>query len=66
MTTINDDIFSRSRLPCEEEYQPQNTEDIVRPSVKRHKLGTTTITNKVSDAKEDIGIIIVLLPTYLV
>lgn len=48
------EIFSR--VPCEEEINQESKPDdeSKQPSVKRHKLGTTTITNTVTDNKEDL------------
>lgn len=45
------------RVPCEEEINQESKPDdeSKRPSVKRHKLGTTTITNTVTDNKEDLS-----------
>ena len=47
-------FFVTYRIPCEEDHQ-KFYQDITRPSVKRHKLGTTTVTNQTSKNDEDIG-----------
>eukprot|EP00111_Clytia_hemisphaerica_P013811 TCONS_00040652-protein len=44
------------RVPCDESTHPVTTSEVKRPSVKRHKLGTTTISNLASKTSEELGI----------
>ncbi|XP_066918866.1 rho guanine nucleotide exchange factor 18-like isoform X3 [Clytia hemisphaerica] len=43
-----------SRVPCDESTHPVTTSEVKRPSVKRHKLGTTTISNLASKTSEEL------------
>lgn len=43
-----------SRVPCDENSPVQMSVDFKRPNVKRHKLGTTTISNLSSESPDDI------------
>uniref|UniRef100_A0A7M5VEP9 Uncharacterized protein n=2 Tax=Clytia hemisphaerica TaxID=252671 RepID=A0A7M5VEP9_9CNID len=43
------------RVPCDESTHPVTTSEVKRPSVKRHKLGTTTISNLASKTSEELA-----------